>query len=110
MADTPIGFEVRTTGATYATLVAAPAASAQRIVNTVDVFNADTVAHVFTLKKSKGANDYVFATLNIPAGGSDQWSGRQVLDATDESLQVKADAAATTTESDVTAAAMECTA
>lgn len=109
-ADLPLGNEGALNGTTAVTALAAPAADEQRIVpaDGVVVFNADTVAHVFTLQKNKNSTVYILEkTASIAAGATHSFSVRVVLDATDESLELVSDATATTTEPDFNVSAME---
>jgi hypothetical protein len=89
-------------GTTWVTAVAAPAASKTRKVTSLLVYNRDTVQHTIKGRKSKGGSHYEFfnadniqpnqraliITSNQPMG----------LNATDETIEVQSDAAATTTE------------
>lgn len=113
MADLPIGNEGSLTGTTPVTILAAPAASTQRVLPSggASVHNADTVAHDITFRKLKGATPTIVQKLAaVPAGGLAVLAKKVVLDATDESLQALTDATATTTEPTFDVAAMETTA
>jgi len=110
MADTPIGNEGPLNGTTAVTLLAAPGSGLQRIVpaNGVSVYNADTVAHDVFFQKNKNSTITVFwKEASVAAGSHVVLPKKVVLDATDESLEAKTDAGATTTEPTFDVAAME---
>lgn len=108
--DVPIGNEGSLTGDAAKTVLAAPAASKQRIVpaNGLSIYNADTVAHDFTIQKNKNSTVTIFWKESAVAAGVHVVLPKKVvLDATDESLEVVVDADATTTEPTFDLAAME---
>lgn len=108
--DTPIGNEGSLTGDAAKTVLAAPAASKQRVVpaNGLSVYNADTVAHDFTFQKNKNSTITIFWFEDAVAAGTHIVLPKKVvLDAIDESLEVLVDADATTTEPTFDIAAME---
>jgi hypothetical protein len=95
-----IGGEVTLNGATWVEVVAAPASGKQRQVLSVLTKNKDSVAHVFQVRKKKSATLYELLDGTVDAGRCGQLvSNCIVLDATDESVEVKYEATATTTES-----------
>lgn len=112
MADLPVGNEIPLTGSTPVALLAAPAASTQRVVpkNGASVYNRDTVAHDITFQVNKGGTrSILWKATGVAVGGTAVLPKVVVLDATNESLEVLSDAGATTTEPVATVAAMETT-
>jgi hypothetical protein len=95
------GDELTLTGTAPITLIAAPGASVQRAVpaSAVSVYNADSVNHDITFQKKKGGTTRVlFKAAGVVPGGSAILPKKVVLDATDESLEAKDEATATTLE------------
>lgn len=103
-----IGGEPVLAGTTWTEVVAAPAAGKQRQVLSALAKNPDTVQHTYLLRKLKGATPYELTEAVVGPGMSGQLVSQcVVLDAIDESLQVKYETAATVTESFVDVAAFE---
>lgn len=99
MASTAGGSEGVTTGVTDATLVGSPAASTQRIIRSLSVYNADTVAATVTIKHDKAATERIVAKVTLQADETFFLSDHLiVLDATDEKLEIVLAAAVTTNE------------
>jgi len=112
MADLPIGNEGSLTGAAAVTILAAPGASTQRVIpkGGAGVYNFDTVAHDITFQKNKGAViTELFKVVGVAVGGVALLPKIVVLDATNETLEAKSDATATTAEPKFDVAAMETT-
>lgn len=106
-----IGNEGALNGTTPVEILGAPASGLRRTVpaSGISVYNRDTVAHTFTFTKEKGASSFPFwCEATVAAGVHVVLPKKIVLDATDESLEVVSDAAATTTEPTFDVAAMEC--
>lgn len=106
----PVGGEGNLNGATAVDVVDAPADGKQRVipVNGVCAYNADTVAHTYTFQKVKGASTYVlWIEATVAAGSIASLPIPVTLDATDEKLQVKYEAALTTTESTYSTSILE---
>jgi hypothetical protein len=110
--DVPIGNEGNLNGATAVTALAAPGtANVQRTVpaNGAGAYNADTVAHDFIWQKNKNSTITVlFKAATVAAGAHTLLGKKVVLDATDESLEVKLEGAHTTTAPTFDVAALEC--
>ena len=110
-ADLPIGNEGPTNGTTKVTILAAPGANKQRVVpaNGVSFYNADSVAHVYTVQKLKNATTtIVWVSASTAAGATVLMPKKTTLDAIDESLEAVVDANLTTTESTFDVSAGEC--
>lgn len=102
MADIPTGSEGLMNGTTFVVVVPAPVASQQRIlpVNGLSFYNADSIAHTYTVQVKKGASVYVaWVSGVIAAGGVAIMPRPLTLDATDETVEAKVDAVFATTES-----------
>lgn len=101
-----------TTGTTSLAVIPAPASGVQHIITRISVFNADSVAHTYTLRRTVGGSTHHPVqknTTTLAAGGTftfDQASGH-TADGTTITYTVIVDANATTTESDVTASYIE---
>lgn len=109
--DLPVGNEGNMNGTTAVTLLAAPAANKQRVVPAkgVSFYNADTVSHDFTVQKNKGGTvTIVWKQASVAAGTVATVDKKVVLDATNESLEGKIEAAHTTTAPTFDVAAGEC--
>jgi len=104
MGFTPTGNEAITTGTTEVTAVPAPAASQRHIVTEITIYNADTVQRTFTIQVAKASTNRIKYKQAVAVGKTLEYFGRIVLDATDETVEVFADASATTTESDIVVA------
>jgi len=113
MADLPIGNEGSMTGTTAVTLLAGPSAGAtQRVVppKGAGVYNKDTVNHDITFQKNKGAAiTEIHKVTGVVPGGSVFLDKVVTLDATNESLEGKLNAAATTTQPTFDVSAIETT-
>lgn len=103
------GTPVNLTGATWVTVVAAPASGKQREVLALHAENLDTVDHTFSVRKLIGGTGYqVFPDVVIPTLLRAQLlQAPVVLDATDMSLEVKIEGAHTTTAPRVDRATFE---
>ena len=113
MANTsvPLGNEGVLTGTTPVTVLAAPAASTQRVTAPygINVMNRDTATRTITIRKNKAGTIYALATQTLLTLTSYSFPGRVVLDATNESLEIVSDGAAATTEPSWDIAALETT-
>ncbi len=112
MADLPVSNEGSLTGATAVTILAAPAAATQRVINKGDasVYQKDSVQHDITFQKNKGGTITEIAKIGgVQPGGFAALPKKVVLDATNESLEAKTDGAATTVEPTFDVAALETT-
>jgi hypothetical protein len=98
MAFTPGQQNSITTGNTEVTICSAPAASAQRIIRYISVYNADTVAAVVTVNFQEASTERIIVKATLAAGESLEMNGPIVLANTDETLEVVLNAAVTTTE------------
>lgn len=110
--DIPIGNEGNTNGTTKVTILDAPAdPDTQRVVpaNGLSFYNADTVAHIYTVQKLKNATTtIVWKSTSVAAGDTVLMPKKVTLDADDESLEAVVDADLTTTESTFDISAGEC--
>lgn len=68
-AYTPGRTAVNTNGMTDATIVAAPAASTQRVIDYVSIYNADTVNTTVTIKLDLNGTEYVVYQATLVTGG-----------------------------------------
>ena len=112
MADVFVPKEGNLNGTTAVTVVSAPASVTVRITaaGSVSVCNVDTVDHVITFQKDKGGTKTVLYSVNALANGGVAVLPMKVgLDATDESIEAKSDAAATTTEPRYNSVALDTT-
>ena len=66
---TPGSADTVSNGTTAVAVVAAPAASTQRLAMEITVHNADTVPHTVVLRLVSGANHRVFRRAVVEAGG-----------------------------------------
>lgn len=110
MAVTMVGNEGSLTGTTAVPLIAAPGASTQRSIpkGGASIYNKDTVSHDFTFQKNKGGTiTEVQKFSSVAAGETAVLAAIVCLDATNESLEAKSNAAATTTEPTFNAMAVE---
>lgn len=111
-ASLPIGNEVDLNGATAVTALAAPGSGAQRIIQKGDasVYNKDTATIDVTWQKNKGGTITILQkTLAVAIGGTDALRKKVVLDATNESLEVKLGGAHATAAPQCDVAALETT-
>jgi fibronectin type 3 domain-containing protein len=100
--DLPLGNEGAMNGTAFVPVLAAPAASKQRVLpaNGLTFHNPDTVVHTYTVQKKKGASTYQkWVSGAVASLDSIAMPLKVTLDATDESLEAKVDAGLTTTES-----------
>jgi len=86
-----------TTDDTEVEILGSPAASTQRIVRLINVYNADTVAATVTINFEDGSTERILVKATLAAGDSLQMSGPIVLANTDETLEAVLAVAATTT-------------
>lgn len=63
-----------TNGATEVVLVAAPAASTQRMIDTICIFNEDTITHTVTVRFDANATQYTLFEASLLAGESLQYT------------------------------------
>lgn len=73
-ATTPGATVVSTNNATAVTAVAAPAASTQRKVNVLTIYNADTASATVTVRYNDNATLYPIVTIAVPAGYTLFWT------------------------------------
>lgn len=95
------GDEGSLTGSAAKTVIAAPASGATRATPSasVSVYNKDTVVHDITFQKNKGGTVTEIAkVLNLAVGATTIMPKKVALDATNESLEIKSNAAGTTFE------------
>lgn len=98
---TPGSEETTSNGTTDATIVSAPAANTQRIISSIKVHNTDTAVATVTIKKAKGASEWVIHTETSLAVNGAFEIRDLVLDATDETMEIVLNGAITTNELDV---------
>lgn len=67
-AYTPGNQAADTNGTTEVTAISAPAASTQRVVDYIGVYNADTATHAVTIKFDKAATESVLCKRTVQAG------------------------------------------
>lgn len=106
----PLGDENAFNGTTEVTVLAAPASAKQRVVpsNGLSFYNADTVACDVIVQKNKGGTRTVlYKKAALAAGDTDVMPKKVVLDATNESLEVKLGAGITTNQPTWDLAAVE---
>lgn len=84
-------------GATAVDVVAAPGAAITRVIRNVSIYNADTVAHTFTLLYNNNATLRTLPPFTLNAGEGAEYDTIQVLDTTLKKLQAKIEGAHTTT-------------
>ncbi len=104
MGFTPTGNEDITTGTTEVTAVPAPASGQRHICTEITIYNADDQQRTFTIQVAKGATNRIKYKQAVAVGKTLEYFGRIVLDATDETVEVFADATANATESDIVVA------
>lgn len=83
-AFTPKSFRLSNSGTTV-TLVAAPAASTQRRVTNILVYNGDTAATTVTLQRDEAASNFIIGTWTLQPGESLQWTQANGFFTTDAS-------------------------
>lgn len=101
MATTIKGNEGSLNGTSAVTAVAAPAGTATRATpdGAVSVYNKDTVAHDITFQKNKGGTiTEIQKSIALAVGATTVLTKKVALDATNESLEIKSNAAGTTFE------------
>lgn len=84
-------------GATAVDVVGVPGSATTRVIRNVSVYNADTVAHTFTLIYNDNATLRNLPPFVLDAGAGAEYDTIQVLDATTKKLQGKIEGAHTTT-------------
>ncbi|MDE2233592.1 MAG: hypothetical protein KGJ90_05830 [Patescibacteria group bacterium] len=67
-AFTPASSDGALTGTTAVTVVASPAASTQRHVKEIHIYNLDSVTHTITVQFIDGASTFTLAQVIVPAG------------------------------------------
>lgn len=80
---TPAASNGLTNGTTPVTLVGSPAASTQRQVKFVSIFNNDTVVHLITVRFDDGTNERILCRILLQVGETLQWTqeyGWRVID------------------------------
>lgn len=95
---TPGSSEGAMNDAVEVTLVAAPAASTQRLVKTLTVHNKDTVTARLKLSKKKTATLYLLADVDLDPRDTFILDMPIVLDATDDSIVAVLAGAVTTSQ------------
>lgn len=90
-------------GTSEVTLVAAPAASTNRLVKTITIQNADTVLQTITLRKVSAGGTRQIWKGDLDAGDTLIWNDVIGLDDTGSTIRAVMAAAATTTNPDYTA-------
>ena len=95
MAFTPGSQQGSLNGTTNVTVVSAPAASTQRQISQIVIFNADTVSHTIGVYYNDGVVRQTHQELLT--AGQTLTIGGFVLDGTGDSIEADAAAAATTT-------------
>jgi hypothetical protein len=73
-ATTPHESDAVTNGTTPVTVLLAPAVGVQRHVNFVSIYNADTVAHTYTVRLVNGAASRRVITMNLAPGRTVQYT------------------------------------
>jgi hypothetical protein len=99
MAFTPGQQSGQSNGATEVEICSGPS-SGQRIVKTVNIYNADTVSATVTVNFEDGATERILAKETVPAGSTMLITSPIVLAASDETLEMILDGAVTTNELD----------
>lgn len=84
-------------GATAVDVVGVPGAAITRVIRNVSIYNADTVAHTFTLLYNNNGTLRALPPFVLNAGEGAEYDTIQVLDATTKKLQAKIEGAHTTT-------------
>lgn len=100
MSFTPGNSNGALNGTTYVDVVAAPAASTQRMVRAVNFYNADTVANEITLALDDNGTVRIVAKETLQVGAWWVYDSVVVLDTTTKKLKAKMTAAVTTTNPD----------
>lgn len=103
MALTPGSADGVSNDTTDVTVVAAPAASTQRTVGVITVFNSDTASATVTVKYVNGASGRVVYEEAIPVGSTLEIDVPIILDTTSKSVEIVLAGAVTTTALDWTA-------
>lgn len=103
MALTPGNTHGALNGTTPVDIVAAPAASTQRLVRNVTFYNRDTAAVTITLRLDDGGTERWLDTQIVQPGEAWLYSVVQVLDATSKKLEALMSGAAATTNPDFSA-------
>lgn len=63
-----------TNGTTDVDAVGAPAVGVQRVIDLVSVYNADTIAHIITIKYDAAGTEYILWKGSVPFGFTVQWT------------------------------------
>lgn len=84
-------------GSTAVDVVGVPGSGVTRVIRNVSLYNADTVAHTFTLIYNNNGTLRNLPPFVLDAGAGADYDTIQVLDATTKKLQVKIEGAHTTT-------------
>lgn len=94
MSFTPIGQETSVTTTAATTVVSAPGASTQRIVRNIRITNNAGSAIGVVLQVVKNGTPFsIYTNATLGAGASVDVAGPFILDATDETIELDADAA-----------------
>jgi len=104
MALTPGNNNGALNGVTAVDIVAAPAASTQRVVRNVSFFNRDTAAVTITLRLDDGGTERVLDKQTVQPDEAWIYAVVQVLDATTKKLEAVMSGAPATTNPDFSAA------
>lgn len=97
MAFTPGNSNGALNGTTAVDVVAAPAASTQRMVSKVRFYNEDSASVTITLRYNDNATTRTLQKFTLAAGESAVFEEVEVLDATTKKLQALMSGAAATT-------------
>lgn len=84
-------------GTTAVDVVGVPGSAITRVIRNVTIFNADTVAHTFTPLYNNNGTLRTLVPFSLNAGEGADYDTVQVLDAITKKLQMKIEAAHTTT-------------
>jgi len=103
MAFSPGASTGTTNGATDVTVVSAPAASTQRIIGVITVYNADTASATVTIKRNENGTDRIIYSDALVSGDTIHFAYPYVLAATTSSIEIVLGGAVATTELDWTA-------
>lgn len=109
MADSPIAAEGALNGVTPVTVLAAPAINRQRIIpaNGLAVYNADTAPVTIIFQKDKGGVKSVFWQVTAASGAHVVLAKKIILDAANESVEIKLAAGVATNQPTYDVAALE---
>lgn len=93
--------EAQSNDTTDTTVVAAPAASTQRLISSIKVHNTDTAVATVTIKKAKAASEWPVHTETALAVNGNFEVRDLVLDATDETIEIVLSGAVSTNQLNV---------